>query len=74
MAAAGWLPMSQLETQGRFPPAAGILMAIGVLVAFFLSLLIGLGIVVIGFLVGIAGRPKALVVTYRYTAPPGGPA
>lgn len=69
MAAAGWFPVSQVETTGKIPTASGLLAAIGVLVAFFLHLYAGVGIVVIAILIGIASRQKQLVVTYRHTAP-----
>ena len=69
MAAAGWFPISQVETTGKIPTASGLLAAIGVLVAFFVSLIGGAAIVVIAILIGIASRQKQLVVPYRYTAP-----
>jgi len=67
MAAAGWLPLSQVEATGGFPVAAGILAAIGLFVAVLLSLLVGAAIVVIAILIGMASRKKELVVTYRPT-------
>ncbi len=69
MAAAGWIPATQIETTARFPPAAGILMLLGVAVALVLSILIGLALVVIGALVGVVSRKKELVVTYRHNQP-----
>lgn len=72
MAAAGWIPMSQVETTGKIPAASGILALLGVAVAFFLNLYGGVGIVVIAILIGIASRQRGLVVTYRHNAPPAG--
>lgn len=48
--------MSQVETTGKIPTASGLLAAIGVLVAFFINLYGGVGIVVIAILIGIASR------------------
>ncbi|MGH9888220.1 MAG: hypothetical protein ACREBE_21990 [bacterium] len=69
MGAAGWFPIQQLETTGKFPAAAVILAAMAIFVAFFLSLYVGLGLLVIAILVGIVSRKKELVVTYRQSAP-----
>lgn len=69
MTAAGWQPITQSEASGPFPPSAGFLMAIGVAVALLLSIVLGVIIVVIAALVGMASRKKMLVVTYRYTPP-----
>ena len=69
MAAAGWIPMSQVETTGKIPAASAILAAIGVVVAFLFSLIGGAAIVVIAILIGIASRQRGLVVTYRHNPP-----
>ena len=67
MATAGWMPVSQVETTGKIPPASALLAAIGVVAAFFVSLIAGAAIVVIAILIGIASRRHGMVVTYRRT-------
>lgn len=68
LAAIGWSPISQTETTGKIPVAAGLMAAIGVLVAFFVNLYAGAAIVIIAVLIGIATRARGMVVTYRYDA------